>query len=102
MSLLLVPKAFVAQHQVIMSLQVLRIDRENSLQHVHSFRVFALEEKNASQIVQRHTIPWILRENPAEMVSRVVVAAIAAQNFGIEEMGSRQVGTQRQRLRQHS
>src|SRR5271156_1160611 len=37
-SLLLVPKAPVAQHQVVMRLQVFRIDRENRLQHVHRIR----------------------------------------------------------------
>ena len=100
--LLLVSKAVVAEHKIVVRLQVFRIDRQNGLQHVHGVRVFALEKQNASQIVQRHAIPGILRQNLAEMIGSFVVTAIAAQDFRIEKVSPRQVRTERQRFCQHS
>ena len=55
---LFVPEAVVTEHQVVMRLQVFGIDFEHALQRLYSLVVFALQEEDAAQIVQRDAIAW--------------------------------------------
>ena len=57
------PQALVAEHQVVVRLQIFGINRKHGLQDLHGLGIFALQEKNASQIVERNTVTRILSQN---------------------------------------
>ena len=88
--LLFVSQSVVAEHQVIVRLQIFGIHGQHRLQDRDRVGILALQKQSASQIVQRNPIAGILRQNFAEMVCSAIVIAIIAQNLGIEEMCARQ------------
>ena len=45
----LLAQAVVAKHQVVVRLQIFRIDCQHGLQNFHGFLIFALQEQNAPQ-----------------------------------------------------
>ena len=49
---LFVAESVVAEHQVVVRLQVFGIDRQHRLQNFHRLVILALQEQDASQIVQ--------------------------------------------------
>ena len=67
---LLVAQAVVAEHQVVVRLQVFGIDGQHRLQNLHRIVVFALQKQHAPQIVQRHAIARILRQHYAQIDRR--------------------------------
>ena len=99
--LLLIAQAVVTEHQVIVRLQVFRIDRQHRLQDLYRVGIFALQKQDAAKIIQRHAISRILSEDLAQVFGRAIVIAVAAQNLGVEEMSAGKVRAQRQRLLEH-
>src|SRR5437762_3277883 len=60
---ILLSEPVVAEHQVVMSLQVLRINRQNVLEFTDGFRVFLLQEQNTSGVVADDAILRVLRDD---------------------------------------
>ena len=82
----------IAEHEVVVCLQVFGIDGQDGLQNFHRFIVLALQEENASQIVQSDAIPRILGQDSSESRSGPIVVAIGSQHFGVKEIRARQIG----------
>src|SRR5438105_2294822 len=77
---------------VVVGLQILRIDGQNTLQYFDRVPVPAFEKENATQIVQRHAIARILRYDLAQVLGGFVVLAISSQDLRVKEVGTRQIG----------
>src|SRR6059058_168004 len=60
--LLLVSKAAVAKHQVVLRLQVFRIDLKHGIQDVNAIFIFALQKQNSAKVIQRNSVTWILHQ----------------------------------------
>src|ERR1700746_2756629 len=58
--LLLVSHAAVAEHEIVICLQVLRINRQDGLKLLDGLRVISLEKENSSKIIERHAVARIL------------------------------------------
>ena len=68
------------------------------LNAIHAVKqdIRALKKQKAPQVVQGNAIPRILRQDFAQAVGSVVVAAVATQDFGIEELSAGEIGAERQ------
>src|SRR5215510_5022145 len=51
-----IPEAVVTEHEVVMSLHVLGIDRQNGLKFPDRFSVFLLQKQNAPCVVPDHPV----------------------------------------------
>src|SRR5580692_3036247 len=51
-----VAESVVAEHEIVVGLQVFGIDGQHLLQNFHGVRIFSLKKQNAAKIVQRHPI----------------------------------------------
>ena len=76
--LFLVAQTVVAEHQVVMRLQILGIDSEYLVQFGDCVLVLALEKKDPSQIVERNAIVGILPDYFSQMLGRLLILAIGA------------------------
>src|SRR5258708_1532998 len=76
LGLLLVSQAAIAEHQVVMCLQVFRVNREYGVQRLHRICVFPLKEHDAAVVVQRHAVTRVLRQHSTEFVSGAVVISV--------------------------
>src|SRR5258708_632926 len=82
----LIAQAVVTEHEVVIGLEVLRINGQHGLQLLYGVGVLRLEEENASQIIERHAVLRILREDGAKMFGRAIIVAVIPQDFGIKEV----------------
>src|SRR5437867_7257024 len=95
---ILLSKPVVAEHQVVMSLQVLRVNPQNVLEFTDGFVVFLLQEQNAPGVVADDAILRILLDHVTQMRERIVVSTLGPKDSRIKEMGSGQVWRQHDRL----
>ena len=98
LSLLVIAQAVVAEHEVVVRLQILRINGEHLLECRDAVVIFSLQEKDSSEIIQRDAIPRILRYDFAQMFGRTLIVPVGPEYLCIKEMRSRQLRTERQRF----
>ncbi len=89
-----VAEAGVAQHEVVVGLQVFRVDRERLLEFFHRVPVALLQEEDAAEFVVDDAIARELREDGLQNLRGLVVVALFFQDTGVEEIGARQIGFQ--------
>src|SRR5215471_19601102 len=77
---LLVSKAVITEHQVVMSLHILRIDCQNALEFLDRVRIFLLEKQNATRIIAHDAILGILRDDLTQMRKRLVISAFRSKH----------------------
>ena len=53
-------QALIAEHEIVVSLQVFRIDAEYPLQGRDGIRVFPLQEEDSAQIIQSYAVARVL------------------------------------------
>ena len=53
-------QALIAEHEIVMSLQVFRVDAEYPLQGRDGIRVFPLQEEDSAQIIQSYAVARVL------------------------------------------
>ena len=95
-----VAQTTVAEHQVVVRLQILGIDRDHTLQEIDRVPVLTLQEEDACLLIQHHAIAWILRFRGAQMFEGFVVAAKALQRRAEKIVRSRQLRVQFQSVPQ--
>ena len=98
---LVVAEPVVAEHEVVMRLQIFRIDRQHALQSLHRIGIFSLQEKNAAQIVERHAVARILRKHDLQMRGRLLVISGGLHQRCVEKVSPRQLRVDGQRLLKH-
>src|SRR5687767_10097394 len=67
-------QAPITEHQVVMCLQILRIDSQHELERIGRRGELALQEEHASQLVQDDAVTRIFRVRLPEMSYSVIVA----------------------------
>src|SRR2546422_135292 len=72
----LLAEAVIAEHQVIVRLQILRIYAEDVFKLFDRVGVAALEEENAAQFIAHHPVARILRQHLSQVANGLVVAAL--------------------------
>jgi len=85
-----VAEAGVAEHEVVVCLQIFRINREGFLKFFHSISVALLEEEDAAKLVMDDAIARVLSENQAQGLGRFVVFSFGLQDAGVEIVGARE------------
>ncbi len=70
-----VAHALVAEHQVVVGLEVLRVDFERLLEARNRLVEAALEETDAADLVEHHAVTRVLIGDEAEALDRLVVPA---------------------------
>src|SRR5262245_5429893 len=93
---ILLSESVVAEHEIVVSLYIFRIDRQHLLKLRNSFRVFLLQKQNAPSIIADDTILRILLDNLAQLRERIIVFPFRSQNARIEVTGSREIRRQLQ------
>jgi len=92
------PQPPVAEHQIVVRLNVLWIHRQHLLQRRDGFLVAPVEEQDPPDLVQHDAIARILLAHFCQALQRTVVIAIGPLNHRQEEMRARQPRAQLQRL----
>src|SRR3974390_614116 len=92
---LFVAQPGVAQHQVVVGLQIFGIDRQRLLKFLHRIRVTFLKKIDASQFVVHHAIARKLRQHALQRFCRFVVLTFFLQYARVEEIRARQSRLQR-------
>src|SRR6266702_3398589 len=72
----IIAEAVVAEHQVVMRLQIFGIDRERLFKLFHCVCVTPLQKKHPAQFIAYHTVTRKLLEHGPQMSRRAVVLAI--------------------------
>jgi len=83
-----VAQAGVAEHEVVIGLEIFGIDGECLLEFFDGVGVALLEEEDAAEFVVDDAITGELRENGFEGAGGFVVVAFFFQNAGVEEIGA--------------
>ena len=96
-----VSEPLIAEHQIVVGLQVFRIDGQHTVERDDRFLVLALQEQHATELIQDDAITRILRVGDSQVIDRFIVASETLQCRG-EENASRQFGVNLQRPRSTS
>ncbi len=97
---LFVAHSSVSEHQVVVGLQIFRIDRKYTLQRSNCVRIFSLQKQHSAKIVDSNSVSRILGDDFAQFIRRAVIVAVIAKDLRIEEMGACEIGIQGDRFRQ--
>ena len=97
-----IAQSLVAKHQVVMGLQVLRIDAQGRLKFLDCIRVLVLEEQSATQIVAHDAVARILFEHQVESFCCFIIVAVVAKNASVEIIRSRKIRLEGKRLLQYN
>src|SRR5215472_443123 len=81
-----VAESVVAKHEVVVGLQVFRIDRQRFLKLRDGVGVALLEEKNAAEFVVHHAVARELLEDGFQVGDGAVVVAVFAKRFCVKEV----------------
>ncbi len=85
-------EACVAEHQVVVSLEIFGIDCERGLEFGDGIDVATLEEEDAAEIVVYDAVARILLDYFTQMARGFIVAAFAAEDARIEIVGAGEIG----------
>ncbi len=96
-----VTQTAVAEHQVVMRLQIFRINRESLVEFRHRIDIALLQEEDAADFVVHHAIAGILRENELEARNGGLVLAFFFQDPRVKEICTRELGLEGQCLLQY-
>src|SRR6266403_4068388 len=91
-----VAEAGVAEHQVVIGLEIFGVDGECLLEFFRGVGVTFLQEEDAAEFVVDDAITGELGENGFEGLGGFVVVAFFFQNAGVEEIGAGEIGFQGQ------
>ena len=86
-----VAQAVVAEHQVVVRLQIFRIDAERVFKFFHGVRILLLQKIDAPQLVAHHAVARILLQHDLQVRDRLVILAFFFQDARVEEIRARQV-----------
>src|SRR5574338_261387 len=78
-SALVLAEAAIAQHQVVVRLEIFRIDRQYALEGIDAFLVLPLQEEHAPELVEDDSVSRVARRSSSQVVQRFVVAAQALE-----------------------
>src|SRR5439155_23987853 len=79
-------RSLIAEHQVVVRLQILGIDVQRVLELDDRLLEPPLQEQDASQLVAHDAIAPVLRRRDLEMLERLVVSPEVLQDGAEEEM----------------
>ena len=96
-----ISEPLVAQHQVVVRLQILGVDRQHLLELGDRLGELALQEQDAPELVADDAVARILTRGLTQVAQRLVVPAEALQRGAEEEVRLRQLRIDLQRLAQH-
>ena len=87
----LVAKAGVAEHQIVIRLQVFGIDGQSLLKCLHSVGIAFLQEIDAAKFVDDHAVAGILREHNLQARCCVVVFPFFPKDSRVKEIRASQL-----------
>jgi len=89
-----VAEAGVAEHEVVIGLEIFGVDGECLLEFFRGVGVTFLQEEDAAEFVVDDAITGELGENGFEGLGGFIVVAFLFQNAGVEEIGAGEIGFQ--------
>ena len=84
-----IAEALIAQHQVVMRLQILRVDAQHLVELLDRFGELAFQEEDPAELIEHDAIAWIKIRRRTQVPQRLVVAPVVFQRDAEEEMGLR-------------
>src|SRR5258708_36370978 len=84
-----VAETVVAKHQVVVCLQIFRVDGKSLLEFFDGIRVALFEKAAAAKLVAHDAVARELREHGAQVSHRAVVVAVLFEGAGVEEISAR-------------
>ena len=90
----------IAEHQVVVGLQVFRVHRQDLEELRDRLVVLSFQEENAAGLVSDHSIAGILSQGPSKMGQGLVVFSLGFQRQAVEIMALGQIRIQFQRFSQ--
>src|SRR5690242_6383081 len=84
--LLVIAEPAIAEHQVVVCLQILGIDGDRLLQLVNRLPIFVLQEEDATDVVDHYAILWILLRGKSQVLQGFVVASFIPKRTRVEVM----------------
>src|SRR3954452_22449790 len=82
--LFLIPKSAIAKHQVVLRLQVFRINRQHAVQRFYSLFVFSLQEQYATEIIDGDAVSRVLCQDFVQLRGSAIIVSFTAEDASIE------------------
>src|SRR5579883_3466282 len=97
----IVAEAGIAEHQIVIGLEILGIDGKRLLKFFHGISVALLEEEDATEFVVDDAVARILRQHLLKNLDGFVIFAFVFEQASVEIVRASQAGLESQRFQQH-
>jgi len=83
-----VAESVVAEHQIVVRLQVFGIDGESLFEFLDRVGVAFLKKEDTAKLVAHDAVAWELRKHDSQVSDRAVVIAVFLEGAGVEVVGA--------------
>jgi hypothetical protein len=95
-----IPQAPVTEHEIVVGLQVFRINGESRIKLLDRIAILPFKEENTPEFVAYDTIPRILSGRLSQVLCGFVIFTLRPEYAGVEEVGAGQIRCDGKRLLQ--